>query len=85
MTILVMCLWKTAMAANEQYASLMQNCGKKNVLAECDLHVVQMCGVVLVGLTESDRIQHPSVGRSTNALVDDADAVLHSTFHDIFV
>lgn len=40
MTILVMCLWKTAMAANEQYASLMQNCGKKNVIAEYDLHVV---------------------------------------------
>lgn len=36
-------------------------------------------------LTESYSIQHASVGRSTDALIDDADAVLYSTLGDVVV
>lgn len=36
-------------------------------------------------LTEGHSVQHASVGRRTDALVDDADAILHGAFSDITV
>lgn len=36
-------------------------------------------------LTESHGVQHAGVGRGPNALIDDADAVLHRTLGDVYV
>lgn len=36
-------------------------------------------------LTERHSVQHPGVGRRADALVDDADAILHGAFADVVV
>lgn len=53
---------------------------------KCTFKIKLKCFVVVVvELTESDSVEHAGVGRSTNALVDDANAILHGTLTDIVV